>query len=506
MSSDLSGDTTTRALTALRTLLATEGQEGQEGVDWENSRVLVSSLWADPAAEVPLLDLARSMDASVEAVPVAEDWQIEKLGFEHKVCRPYHSGFEISLYNIPDLVLLPYDIAAAMFMAVTRGSEGTCVVIWCYWNPSCWLLITAKGLLLSKTASAGTPFAKVRLDRILHALSLPERRKRLGIKEEPALFMFMHHIGHHLWHELAPISSFIAVVAGPVSPPAALANARMVMASLRPDHAPELPIYDPESNDFESCDHLALAYNMIPSMSLRNTLRTADIFFATVEERIRLDPPSFLAGYAHPAPGLRGSKESDSIVFSLRWGNRMLTNTEPFFTALQSLLLAETSIRRIYITGLNSDFGKYAFQKFVPGSPLEQEFGLAQALCELAQQPMQVINLVGSPFMDDLAAAVCSKAVITPWGAALSKYCWALRMPVIFFSNNDLMSGVSRERDIYHQPRYIEEPSFAALVTDVPVVDEPGTMSWLPNSRSNFSIDPDLLARSVVDLLRAIPE
>ena len=68
MSSDLSGDTTTRALTALRTLLATEGQEGQEGVDWENSRVLVSSLWADPAAEVPLLDLARSMDASVEAV------------------------------------------------------------------------------------------------------------------------------------------------------------------------------------------------------------------------------------------------------------------------------------------------------------------------------------------------------------------------------------------------------------------------------------------------------
>ena len=173
---------------------------------------------------------------------------------------------------------------------------------------------------------------------------------------------------------------------------------------------------------------------------------------------------------------------------------------------MQSLLLAETAIRRIYITGLNSDFGKYAFQKFVPGSPLEQEFKLANALCELAQQPMQVINLVGSPFMDDLSAAVCSKAVITPWGAALSKYCWALRMPVVFFSNNDLMSGVSRERDIYHHPRYIEEPSFAALVTDVPVVDEPGTMSWLPNARANFSVDPDLLARSVVDLLLAIPE
>lgn len=493
------------ALACICALLADEGEESASHISVEAMQ-LVSDLRSAALADVPPMDLVRFFDDTAESAPVADDSHLDQLDIPLKIRQGFHGGDIESLYGIPNLVLLPYDMRTSTFIIVARCSEGPCVVLWNYWNYRCWLLITAKKLLLSETAASGTVFSGLHLDRILHALSLPTRRKSLGIKAQPALYLFMEHIGHHLWHELTPIFLFPAVVADAGSPPAAVENAQRLISATRPNQAAEIPVYDVTGADFIASDQLALSFNMVPSILMRVSRRTSEIFLVTIEERIRLAPPPFLSDPQEFTPDIRGCKDSDAIIFSLRWGNRMLTTTESFFVSLQSILLEQTAIRKIYITGINSDFGKYAFERFVVGSPLEQELRIANALCGLAHAPMQVINLVGAPLIDDLTAAVCSRAVIGPWGGALAKYCWALRMPVIFFSNSEMISDESNERGIYHSPSFVEDPSHASWVSDVPIIDEPSSLSWLPNARANFSMDSDQLAASVVKHMLAISE
>jgi len=487
---------TNSALLALKDLLA--------GTTLKEARLeeitgLIRDNWGASILQVDILELSRFMHGSDKSISPKEDAQLLDLDLESTICQPYHGGLNSSIYNHPEYAILPYEANFFFFITALTCAGKPCAVIWSYWNPCCWLMITDGEIAFSKTAAEGSAFSSLHLDRIIYALSLVERRKKLGVKGEPALYIFMDHIGHHLWHELTPIFSFSKVIADARSPRAAIAAAKMVMSHSRPEDQDEIPIFTFDGADFEACEKLAIEYNIIPSKSMNVSRRIADIFFSSISKRLQVETPSFLSFNASTLPSLRGCPESEAIIFSLRCGNRMLTTTESFFSALQTQLLESSTIRTIYITGFNADFGKYAFQEFIPGSsPSDQERNLAQSLCSLAQEPMRVISLVGAPLMDDLAAAACCRAVISPWGASLSKYCWALRLPVIFFSNSEMTSGKSGERDIYHRSDYIEDPSCGVCISDVPIVDEGEGMGWLPNARSNFTIDSVFLARSVV--------
>jgi hypothetical protein len=467
---------------------------------------LCQALHDSAQAEIPPIQLAALCNENVEFVQSAAIEHLDQLGVNVTIRSPYSAGDATEIWNrygARNLVILPYSFENPCFQTVTDAKNGTTIVVWFYWDFNVWLVIDQKHLRISVHANSDS-FPSIRFDQIFLALIVYAYRLRSKGLVVPALFLTHSHIGHHVWHELNPSLEFPTIATGPSSPPGAMANVELMLSHSANAICRDLLHFNSYGDGFYAAFAAASHFNMVPSKSLRIASQVGTLVFDDMRKRIETAPPAFLGVGDCLDPSWRGNPSSKSIVFSLRCGNRMLTTTEAFFAALVQLLAERTSIMRIYLTGFNSDFGGSAFAEFCAQNPNLDELELSERLSATLSEKIEIINLVGAPVLDDLVAASTSRAVVSPWGASLAKYSWLLRVPVISFTNNDIFSNTTGERDLYSNPAYAQEPGSVHWVKDVPIQDEADSgIHWLWG-RSNYTIDPLLLAEKVTNILQSL--
>jgi len=464
---------------------------------------LCRALHDSAQAEIPATQLAALCKENIESVQSAAIEHLDQLGVDVTARTPYSAGNSTEIWNrygARNLVILPYSFDNPCFQTVSNAKNGTTIVVWFYWDCNVWLVIDQEHLRISVRANSNS-FPSIRFDQIFWALIVYAYRLRNKGLVVPALFLTHSHIGHHIWHELNPSLEFPTIAAGRSSPPGAMANVELMLSHSTNAISREIQHFNSFGDGFYAAFAAASHFNMVPSKAGLIASRVGKLVFDDMRKRIETAPPAFLGVNDCGDSDWRGNPNSNSILFSLRCGNRMLTTTEAFFAALIQLLAERTSINKIYITGFNSDFGGSAFAEFCAQNPNLDELELSERLSATLSEKIEIVNLVGAPVLDDLIAASTSRAVVSPWGASLAKYSWLLRVPVISFTNNDIFSNKTGERDLYSNPAYAQEAGSVHWVEDVPIQDEEDSgLHWLWG-RANYTIDPLLLAEKVTNIL-----
>ena len=332
---------------------------------------------------------------------------------------------------------------------------------------------------------------------VCHAESIHGRR-RDGPVAIVNVFMTapLLHLGHYVWNDLTGQAALVRDL-GEQAPRSLIIGAPDGQAEffgplerLFPSLAGKIDRTLPSKPAFTG---LAYHSQMVP---VRFTGRWIDRTLRdTVRDAVLSTPAGDAVRRARAAAG-----PGPVIVAGLRLEDRTFVDPEGFYAALLDHLDAVHPGAILVLDGRNARPGGAPGEVIVSikdhlasRSPLEAELELVERLrAQVAGRRVTVESAVGLPIETSMAWCYDAALCVSPWGAGLAKYRWLANLPgVILTSRYNLEHRP--DLDIYHSPRWMEQPS-PVLFPDPEMVTDRTDRHGLaparePNGRECFEVD-----------------
>ncbi len=348
---------------------------------------------------------------------------------------------------------------------------------------------------------------------VCHAETIHGRR-RAGAIEIVNVFMALPllHIGHYVWNDLTGQAALLRDL-GARAPRSLILGAPRGQAEF---FGPLERLFPPLAGRIDrslpgvpALVDQVYAGTMVPirftgsriDLALRETVahavRSGEAYAAVLRERAELG--------AQLGPG-------PVIIAGLRLDDRTFVDPEAFYAGLLDHLDRTRPGAILVLDGRNAKPGGAAGEviasikdHLASRAPLEAERDLVERLrAHAAGRRVGIVSTVGLPVEASMGWCYQAALCVSPWGAGLAKYRWLANLPsVILTSRHNLLHRA--DLDIYHAPRWMEDPSPLLLPDPDRVVDRPDRHGLAPNrephGRECFEVDPAHVWRLVDTLL-----
>lgn len=315
------------------------------------------------------------------------------------------------------------------------------------------------------------------------------------------------HVGHQLWNELSGIDTLVSR-----DPDAPVVH--LVFGS--PAAGPE--VYGRIEQLFPALEGRVVRDGSgIPGMiahAYREGLIVVrfgdDHVSRSLRERIAARAIQDAAG---DPPGGPAAIPGPSIVFGLRVENRTLADLDGFLHRLVSAVDRRFPDLAIVFDGHNASRDAAAprpigsqGQHMARTPPHEVERGIVDRLRDaFPQRRDRIADTIMAPIATSIACAVRARCFVSIWGASLAKYRWIANKPGFVLTS----AWNLRHRDdldIYHAPRFTEDPAPMEFIDPVLVRDDPAAPQLVPIGGdnpgfSNFHLDEDASLDAILRFL-----
>ncbi|MBE7211579.1 MAG: hypothetical protein INR65_11225, partial [Gluconacetobacter diazotrophicus] len=320
------------------------------------------------------------------------------------------------------------------------------------------------------------------------------------------------HIGHVLWNDISGIGELIRRAKPQLLPRFALFD-----AGLQPEMYGPLDAIFPEIRGrvdrFEKGmqESIPAFYGngqcLIRTSGMTVTKDVRDRILATVRPLSESSPAARCARAR--ADGI------PVVMFGIRVENRTAVNLEELCLALVDQVAASLGRAVLVVDGHNSRIGEadsFIWSHGEHGAkrrPIDVEREMVAAMrARAADTGVELVDTLGLPITESLAAGRESDVLVAIWGAGLAKYRWVCNLPGLIITNRWNLEQLN-DLHIYDHPHNMEAP------TELRFLD-PGTVEDLPEAEpiirlgegyipsiGNFRIDAARAMQQVDETLRA---
>ncbi|MCQ8279770.1 hypothetical protein NFI95_15095 [Acetobacteraceae bacterium KSS8] len=301
------------------------------------------------------------------------------------------------------------------------------------------------------------------------------------------------HIGHQLWNELSGIDRLVRNGA-----------AREVTHLVsRPPRG--LEIYGPIDTLFPEI--LGTVDRSIDSDNalIRRVYRTGAIACRVTGDFVPAGLRDRLVAHAlrERASQSRPDRAARRLLIGLRVENRTLIGLDEFCCALVDLVARRYPDTIVVFDGHNSQDGSNGAvpigsqgEMLARTSPHAVERGIVDRVRQrFPERADRILDTIMQPVSASIEAAIDSTCFVSIWGASLAKYRWLANKPGFVLTSRWNLENRD-DLDIYHAPRFMEDPAPLAfidrsLVEDDPQAPQLAAAGGANPGFANFRLDAD---------------